>query len=254
MITASDGSKHCPACPIEEIIDAGFALAIFDYTAVTSDDGNFSSGICRIFPRDPQTGWGKLGAWAYAMSRVADYIESSGDFKNVPLAAIGFSRLGKTSLWAGAQDERFRFVMPFGSGTAGVGFTRHNKKQSMEDIQQNHPYWFCGNFSAYKYEEGALPFDQHFAVACCAPRLFLTSIAIEDRWADVEREYESCKAASEVYRLLGGPGFIAPDQYPAEPVKLLDGSPAMALRHGAHFLSRADWQAAFEFIDLHLKD
>ncbi|MFP3153575.1 hypothetical protein LQZ18_03945 [Lachnospiraceae bacterium ZAX-1] len=129
-----NGSRYCPNCPIEEIIDDGFAIAIFDYTSVASDDGDYDNGIAAIFPRDEKTGWGKLGMWAYAMSRVADYVKTLDEFIDTPLAAMGFSRLGKTALWCGAQDERFDYVMPFGSSTVGVGFTRQKNKQTMEEV------------------------------------------------------------------------------------------------------------------------
>ncbi|GHV70679.1 acetylxylan esterase [Spirochaetia bacterium] len=248
MITGKDDQRYCPSCPVEEIIDGGFVHAIFDYLSVASDDGDFSSGLAAVFPRSPGAGWGKLGMWAYAMSRVADYLKTLEEFASLPLAAIGFSRLGKTSLWCGAQDERFDFVMPFGSSTAGIAFTRKNSKQSMEELQHHHSHWFCENFRAYNNNENAMPFDQHFPLALCAPRRLLTSIAEEDEWVDVEKEYLSCKAAGVVWELFGKKDFTAPDNFPHAPCAFWQGNPAMSLRHGTHFFSRADWQAAMAYI------
>jgi hypothetical protein len=253
MITSVDGALHCPSCPIEEIIDAGFALAIFDYLSVVSDDGNPRNGIAPLFPRLPGSGWGRLGMWAYGMSRVADYLKTLKELQSLPFAAIGFSRLGKTVLWCGAQDERFDFVMPFGSSTAGLAFTRKNSKQSMEELQFHHGHWFCENFRKYNHNEAAMPFDQHFVAAVCAPRRLLTAIAEEDEWIDVEKEFLSCKAASVAYRIAGGTGFIAPDVFPHAPAAFMEGDIAMHLRHGTHFFSRNDWQAGMRYIDSYLE-
>jgi hypothetical protein len=249
MITAVDGMRYCPTCPIEEILDEGFALAIWDYLDVTSDDGDFSSGVAGAFSHEEDSCWGKLGIWAYSMSRVTDYLKTLEEFADTPFAAIGFSRLGKAALWAGAQDKRFDFVMPFGSGTGGVGFTRRNRKESIAELQDRNWFWFCKNFRRYRNDANSLPFDQHFVVAACAPRKFLTSIGWEDEWADVENEYLSCFAASEGYILAGGSqGFIAPDKLPCAPASFLKGDIALGLRHGTHFLSRADWHLAMEYI------
>jgi hypothetical protein len=247
MVAGVDGFRYCPVCPIEEIIDEGFAIALYDYLDVAGDDDDFTKGLAGVFPREEDTGWGKLGIWAYSMSRVADYLRTLDVFKAVPFAAAGFSRLGKAALWCGAQDEGFDFVIPFGSGTGGAGFTRRNRKETMEELLRRNWFWFCGNFRHYT-DAGALPFDQHFVIAACAPRKFLTLIAEDDVWADVENEYLSCIAASEGYRLSGARGFIAPDSIPRADVFFPEGDIAMGLRRGTHFLSRADWRLAMDYI------
>jgi hypothetical protein len=248
MIRGEDGLRYCPSCPIEEIIDEGFAIAIWDYLDVASDDGDFSRGLAGVFPRDAETGWGKIGVWAYSMSRVADYLKLLPEFENVPFAAIGFSRLGKTALWAGAQDERFNFVMPIGSGTGGLGFTRRNRKESITALQKNNGHWFCKNFRRYINDAEALPFDQHFVIAACAPRPVLSAAGLEDQWADGENEYLACIAASEGYRLAGGSGFIGLDRIPRSPAVFAEGDIALSFRYGTHFLSRADWRFAMDYM------
>jgi hypothetical protein len=248
MVTGLDGFRYCPSCPIEEIIDDGFAIALYDYLDAAGDDDDFNKGLAGVFPRREDAGWGKLGIWAYSMSRVADYLRTLDIFRAVPFAAIGFSRLGKAALWCGAQDEGFDFVMPFGSGTGGVGFTRRNRKETIGELLHRNWFWFCGNFRRYGADAGVLPFDQHFVVAACAPRKLLTVIAEDDVWADVENEYLSCIAASEGYFLSGTKGFIAPDSIPRADVFFPEGNIAMGLRRGTHFLSRADWRLAMDYI------
>ena len=65
--------------PMEEVTDAGYAVAMMTYIDVVNDKlhGNFSDGIAAYFgttiDREPEE-WGKIGMWAYAASRVMDYI------------------------------------------------------------------------------------------------------------------------------------------------------------------------------------
>lgn len=243
------GYKFSLNCPIEEVVDNGFAIAIFDYLSIASDDGDMTQGIAPLFPRNGETAWGKLGMWAYGMSRVADYVRTLPALQKVPLAAIGYSRLGKTALWCGAQDTRFEYILPFGSSTAGVGVTRRNAKQNMEELQENHWFWFNERFRFYNHNENAMPFDQHFCVAACAPRCLLTSFGLTDEWVDAEKEYISCMAASPAYIQSGANGFTAPtDRVPTEPAAFLEGDLAMNIHGGSHFFGRPDWNAAMRFI------
>lgn len=252
MEEQKDGIYVCPACPIEEIIDGGFAIAIYSYTSVASDDDNFTAGLAKCFPHDDAASFGKLGMWAYSMSRVADYLLSMPAFSDVPLAAIGFSRLGKTALWCGANDERFTYIFPFGSSTAGVQMTRENRRQNITEVQDHHYFWFCGNFKKYHDDADKLPFDQHFAVACCAPRKLLSSVSIDDEWLDLENENASLMLASQVYERLGMTPYDAKDKTVTTlPNRLWSGLPALSLRPGTHFFSRADWKEAMDFINSH---
>ena len=98
--------------PAEEIIDNGFGIAQFYYGDITADANEFTSGIAPMFERrNDGTDWGKIGMWAFAASRVADILLSFPETER--LAVIGHSRLGKTALWCGAQDERIDFVESF---------------------------------------------------------------------------------------------------------------------------------------------
>ena len=102
-----------PFCPTEEIIERGFAIIQFCHDDICRDTKgeDFDTGLNGCF-RTPGTSrradeWGRIGAWAYGCSRVMDYLVTSGDVDHTRVALIGQSRLGKTVLWAAAQDERF---------------------------------------------------------------------------------------------------------------------------------------------------
>ena len=226
--------------PAEEIIDHGFAIANIFYKDVT-DDGPACDGLAALYPRDEKTGWGKIGMWAFAASRVLDYLETRDDIDAARACVIGHSRLGKTALWCGAQDERFSMVVSNDSGCAGAAISRGKIGESVDRIAGVFPYWFCGNYQAWRGRDHDAPFDQHMLLALVAPRRLYVCSAEEDAWADPESEFLGCVAASEAWTVQRVPGLITPDELPGVGVPLMDGGICYHMRAGSHFLSRTDW-------------
>ena len=62
--------------------------------------------------------------WAYAASGVLDYLLSLECVDRTRVTAAGHSRLGKTPLWAAANDTRFTHAFSNESGCAGTALTR----------------------------------------------------------------------------------------------------------------------------------
>jgi hypothetical protein len=116
--------------PAEEIIDAGYALVIVYFQDIVNDRhfGDFSDGLAKYFgtdnPRNPDE-WGKIGMWAYGISRVVDYLVlERNDIDTDKIALIGHSRLGKTALWCAAQDTRIAAVISNNSGYGGAASSK----------------------------------------------------------------------------------------------------------------------------------
>lgn len=237
--------------PTEEITDSGFAVLSFCYKDVTSDDGNFSDGLAGLFtggkPRK-NDGAGKIAYWAWAAMRVLDYALTLDSIDKSRISVVGHSRLGKTALLAGGMDTRFYCAFSNDSGCSGAAVSRGKNGESIKDITERFPYWFCENYKKYSGNEYGAPFDQHFLLALCAPRLVYVASAAEDDWANPLSEYLCCVEAGKVYEKAGVAGFVYADRAPQAGDIFHAGSIGYHLREGVHYLSRFDWQRYMEFI------
>jgi len=243
-----------PFWPAEEIVARGYAAAAFFNGDVAPDkhDG-FKSGVFAIYdtaPR-PADAWGTIAAWAWGASRALDYLETNPSIDGRRVAVVGHSRGGKTSLWAGAEDERFAMVVSNDSGCTGAALARGKTGERIRDINRVFPHWFNENYKSFADREGELPLDQHMLAALIAPRLLYIASASEDSWADPKNEFLTGVHASPVYRLFGNQG-LAGTTMPAADAPLHDGHIGYHLRTGKHNLTEYDWAAFMDFADKHL--
>lgn len=247
--------------PQEMLLDEGFAIAILHYSDVTSDTEE-CDGLARAyeFSMNSQPGgeegthWGKIGMWAFAASRIMDYLETRPEIDASRVAVSGHSRLGKTALWCAVQDERFSMAVSNNSGCTGAAVHRGKVGENVYDITTRFPYWFCKNYQNYNDKEEELPIDQHMLLACMAPRTVYVNSAKEDEWADPQSEYLGAAAASEIWEKLGLKGLVSSEELPEEPElnkALPEGNIAYRLREGIHFMGRSDWEAYIEFRKIH---
>ncbi len=235
--------------PAEEIIDSGCAVASIYYNDVAMDaEDGFVSGISpEIFAHEGKTS--TISLWAWACSRALDFLLTREDIDHSRIAVVGHSRLGKTALWAGANDERFAMVVSNDSGCSGAAISRGKIGESIERITRVFPRWFHStNYAQYGDREFEAPFDQHFLLACVAPRKLAVGSASEDSWADPDSEYLGCCAASKMWEDMGLTGFVHPDRLPEIGDSLQEGNIAYHLREGAHYISRTDWQQYIRFL------
>ena len=240
--------------PSEELVDNGFAILSFCYKDVTSDDGDFTNGLAGVLYPDGKRGddaAGKISMWAWAAQRVMDYAQGLEALDLNNSIVCGHSRLGKTALLAGATDERFAFVYSNNSGCSGAAITREKIGETVRNICDRFPYWFCENYKKYSDNEDKMPFDQHWLIASIAPRKVCVGSASLDEWADPASEMLSCFAASEAFEKMGMTGFVAPDRFAEVGECFLEGNIGYHLREGEHYFSRHDWHKLIAFVQKH---
>ena len=161
-----------------DLVDAmnrGIAIAtISGDNELSNDGGGHRNQLIQPYADAGFDGdWKTISAWAWGLSRVMDYLVTDPDIDPYRVGVTGFSRRGKTALWAGALDDRFALVIPHQSGHGGA---HSNRKIWGDTYGTQFPHWFLDRYTYRTDDEyDRLPFDQHFVMALSAPRTVLLS-------------------------------------------------------------------------------
>ena len=242
--------------PLEMILKRGFAVATAYYGDIEPDraDG-WKEGLRAAVSKDGANTvwkdgeWGAIGAWSWGISHIAEYLQTDPLIDGRHIAVIGHSRLGKTSLWAGAQDPRFGIVISNDSGEGGAALMRRDFGETTAIITKAFPHWFTPNYAGYSGNAAACPVDMHMLIALAAPRPVYIASAAEDLWADPKGEFLSGKFASSVYALFGRRGVVVNEQPAVDrPVGDFIG---YHIRSGKHDLTEYDWTQYLDFAARH---
>jgi hypothetical protein len=242
--------------PVETILRRGYGLATAYYGDISPDNSHgLSTGIHRWYQEHgllPRAGdsWGALAGWAWGLSRAMDYLVQDPDVASDKVAVVGHSRLGKATLWAAAQDERFALVISNNSGCGGAALARRRFGETVADINRAFPHWFCENYKQFGGHEDLLTVDQHALLSLIAPRPLYVASAQLDLQADPMGEFLAARCANPVYRLFGTDGLPV-EQFPAAGVPVM-GRIGYHVRRGRHAITQFDWSQFIAFASKHL--
>jgi hypothetical protein len=242
--------------PVKDIIDRGYATASFMVTNVAADAKScFTGGIFTAMggtgKRDADA-WGAISAWAWAASRVLDWMETEPLIDATHVGIVGHSRGGKTAIWTAVTDKRFAMACSNNSGCSGAKLNHIDlpRSEHIGQILKHFSYWFCPNYRSYIGKEMSMPFDQHELLALIAPRLLYVTSATRDSWAGPHGEWWAARLASPAWELYGKKGLAA-DTFPQPNRPSQEGSVAYHLRAGGHDLTPYDWMRFVDFAERH---
>ncbi len=221
-----------------KIVENGCALMMFNRTEFAEDlgyedvpDNNRRSG--GLYDVYPDRTFGAISAWAWGYHRCVDLLYKLPFIDRTRIAVSGLSRGGKTTLLAGATDERITLVNDTASCAGGSAVFRYvGDGGETLNIINVFPSWFGNGLRPYLGREEDIPFDQHCLLAAIAPRPLLLTYALDDRWSNPEGMVQCAWAAGEAYRFLG-----------------VEDNLSFFFRGGGHAQTPADWNVILDFIN-----
>lgn len=252
--TAESRGVSANRWPIERIIERGYGIATIYYGDIDPDfDDNFENGLHKLINNPEELNFEKrssISAWAFALSKAMDYFETDNQINHKQIVVFGHSRLGKVALWTGAVDQRFAITISNNSGCGGAALSRRRYGETVKEINQTFPHWFCKAFHQFNDKEEELPVDQHMLLGLIAPRPVYIASAENDKWADPKGEYLSLFYSGSVYRLYGLQTFQQ-ESLPQLNKSICIGNMGYHIRTGNHDITRFDWEKYLDFADNH---
>jgi len=242
-----------------EMLARGWGYATVGYADIQPDRANtFTEGVIGTTLASGQTkpapgDWGTISAWTWGISRIIDYFETDRSIDAKRVAVQGFSRLGKTVLWASAMDERIAAVFSGCAGEMGSSLARRDFGETVDDMAQNYHWQFNSRFQQWVGRWNDMPVDAHMLIALSAPRPVFITGGTTDQWSDPKGEFLAEVAASPVYQLLGGKGIDATELPPVD-TTLATGDLAWHYHTGGHMLTVDEWKAFLVFMDRYFKN
>src|SRR5574344_73577 len=240
---------------IKTFLKEGYGFATMCYTDIDPDFNHGARlGVRGLYLQKGQEepagddDWGSISAWAWGVSNVIDYFEKDPDINAKRIALTGCSRLGKTTMWAGAREQRIAVVIASCSGEGGAALSRRDFGETVAHLTEptRFPYQFARNYGKYAKDVTKLPVDANMLIALVAPRPLLLQTGTTDNWSDPKGEFYAAVEAGKVYELLGkddlGTNVMPMADHP------IYNTLGYVMHEGGHGVLPQDWNYYLEFI------
>ena len=133
--------------------------------------------------------WGTISAWAWGISRIIDYFETDKvDRRKAGRRAGALAARQDRAVGVG-PDDRIEVVFPSCSGEMGAALARRDWGETVDDMAQNFPWQFAGNFQKWPGRWNDMPVDAHMLIALSAPRPVFITGGTTDQWADPKGKF-----------------------------------------------------------------
>jgi lysophospholipase L1-like esterase len=231
-----------------QAIQHGWGFVMFNYgdcgedTTLRNADGRWAYRTTRFFPAYPNYDWGLLRAWAWGVSRIVDYLETDPSVDKTKFTVTGVSRTGKAALFAGAFDDRIALVAPVASSGGGTPAYRYSGsipdrggKEDLTEMMKKYPDWFSDHLHQFWGQPDKLPFDEHWLIALCAPRPFISLEGDHDQNVNQNGVYQSLLAARPAYDFYKSPDRLGVN-FADRPHGMVQGDWDALLAFGDKFL------------------
>jgi len=253
--TEAARGKQASRWQVEEVLSRGYGVATVYYGDLEPDHAEgWKDGIrtsLRSVTGLAPEAWSAIGAWAWGISRMMDYLETDQAVDAKRVILHGHSRLGKAAIWAAVNDSRFAALIANESGEGGAALARREYGETIERINTSFPHWFVPKFKTYNGKANELPVDQHMLLALVAPRPLYVASAEGDQWADPKGEFLGAYHAGAVWNLYKRPG-LGVSEMPAveQPV---GKAVRYHIRRGEHDIKPYDWAQYLNFGDAEVR-
>jgi len=239
---------------ITPFLSRGYGVALVYYSQIEPDFlGGSAYGLRAVYKTvdEAQRAPGEAGSistWAEGLSLVRQHLAMDPAVDGKRIALYGISRLGKTVLWAGANDPEFAAVIAVCSGEGGAALSRRKYGETIGHVAASFPYWFAPRWNGFAAEPAASPVDSHMVMAMIAPRPLMIIAGETDAWSDPWGEFLAARLATPVYQLLGKQGVNAAPELD----QVTGGELSVLLHKGGHGPAPADTPAILNFLDRYM--
>ncbi|MBQ7213096.1 MAG: hypothetical protein IJS25_01005 [Bacteroidales bacterium] len=244
----------------------GWGICMFDPNTVQPDNGagltSYLIGLINKGNWRKPDDIGSIGAWAWGISRLIDFLETIPEVNSKAIGLSGHSRYGKATLFTAAFEPRIAIAFPSDAGSLGTKLNRRHWGQDLEmSAVPSEYHWMAGNFFKFcgpltpgqylprNIEKATV--DAHSLLALCAPRPVFINGGTTSQWSDPYGMFLTARDASPVYELKGVKGLVMDDPKPVVDKAYIEGNIGFRYHEGGH-TDTPDWPSFFEFAKKHL--